>query len=264
MPQRRPAGTAERLATVTEAVLYASAAKRSTSVYDRDGGSLSYADLRATTAGAAAGLVRRGVRTGDVAAVHVASVREYVLAVHTLVAAGAVAVPLPADALADELGACLTACDARLMVTTAPLADAALAAAERSRVRQVLAFGEVPATTPFAALLTAGPRAESAVDAVRDLALIFLDAGGYGRAAAVTHVQWVTELRATRGERIADGDVVVVPHPCRPDHAYGLTIDRALVAGATLVAAEVPGPGTPGHRCAYGTTVAQRTSRSRP
>lgn len=243
MTQRRLTRVAVPAATVTETVLRASATETKPALIDAcDGTALTYADLVSTTTAAAAGLVRRGVRTGDVAAVHVSSVREYVLALHTLVAAGAVAVPLPADATVEELACCLTDCDARLLVTTPSLADVALAATERSRVRQVFAFGDVPETTPFTELLTDGPYPEPDIDPPRDLALMFCEAAPFGRPStttALTHAQWVAELRAFLGAAV-DSGVVLVPPPQRPDRAYAVIIDLALVLGATLLTVDDP------------------------
>ncbi|MQA84260.1 MAG: AMP-binding protein [Streptosporangiales bacterium] len=245
MTQKRLTRVAVPSATVTQMVLHASGAPEAKpALVDAcEGTALTYAELISTTAAASAGLVRRGVRTGDVAAVHASSVREYVLALHTLVAAGAAAVPLPADAPVEELADRLTDCDARLLMTAPSLADDALAATERSRVRQVFAFGQVPGTTPYAELLSDGPRPEPAIDPPRDLALIFCETAPLGQpptTTALTHAQWVAELRDLLGVAV-DCGVVFVPPPRRPDRAYAVTIDLALVLGATLLTVDDPG-----------------------
>ena len=43
-----------------------------------------------------------------------------------------------------------------MLITSAPLAELAAEGADRSRVRQVIAFGEAAGTTPFSSLLESG------------------------------------------------------------------------------------------------------------
>ena len=61
------------------------------------------------------------------------------------------------DASPADIAARLNACGARLLITSAPLAELAAEGADRSRVRQVIAFGEAPGTTPFSSLLESSP-----------------------------------------------------------------------------------------------------------
>ena len=55
-----------------------------------------------------------------------------------------------------EIAGQLADCGARMLLTSPPLAAAALAAADRSWVRQVISFGEAPGATQFSALLGMG------------------------------------------------------------------------------------------------------------
>jgi acyl-coenzyme A synthetase/AMP-(fatty) acid ligase len=75
------------------------------------------------------------------------------IAVNAIRAAGAAACLIYPDASPADIGARLNACGARLLITSAPLAELAAEGADRSRVRQVIAFGEAAGTTPFSSLL---------------------------------------------------------------------------------------------------------------
>jgi hypothetical protein len=106
-----------------------------------------------TVRAAARGLSRRGLRTGDTAGVFVHDAASHAVAVHCVRAAGAVAAPAHPAATVADLAAHLKACRARLLITSAELAEVAIQAAERSWVRLVFAFGEATGTTPFGSLL---------------------------------------------------------------------------------------------------------------
>ena len=80
---------------------------------------------------AARGLSRRGLREGDTAGIFVDDAVSHAVAVHAVRAAGAIAAPVrPAQSAAD-IAAQLKECRARLLITSAGLADLAIQAAER-------------------------------------------------------------------------------------------------------------------------------------
>ncbi|MFC7742180.1 hypothetical protein ACFQXA_16335 [Nocardiopsis composta] len=81
------------------------------------------------------------------------------MALFTVLAADGAALPLCADTPSPALVHLLTATETRMVIADASLAGTALQLADRSRVRQVLAFGRVPGTTPFDELLLPGPAA---------------------------------------------------------------------------------------------------------
>ena len=102
---------------------------------------------------AARGLSRRGLREGDTAGIFVDNAVSHAVAVHAVRAAGGIAAPVrPAQSAAD-IAAQLKERRARLLITSAGLADLAIQAVERCWVRQVYAFGEAEGTTPFGSLL---------------------------------------------------------------------------------------------------------------
>src|SRR5260370_9080390 len=115
-----------------------------------------YADLAATVRAAAAGLAWRGLQPRDVVGVYVPDATCYVLAAHAIRAAGGVPSPVAPGLTVTEIAGQLADCGARMLLTAPPLAAVALAAADRSWVRQVISFGEAPDAIQFAALLGMG------------------------------------------------------------------------------------------------------------
>ncbi|WP_061300580.1 AMP-binding protein [Herbidospora cretacea] len=117
-----------------------------------EGRAVSHETFASTVLGAASGLVRRGTRPGQTAAVYTDGVHGHLTAVFAVVAAGGVALPLAVPDPAE-----LLAHDVRLMFTGERRAAEAVAAAEASRVRQVVSFGGGHGATEFEALLGLDP-----------------------------------------------------------------------------------------------------------
>jgi len=184
--------------------------------------------LARTVRAAARGLGRRGLAAGDAAGVLVADAVSHAVAVHAVRAADGIAVPIRAADVAGVAGR-LRACRARLLITTAPLADLAVEAAERSWVRQVYAFGEAAGTTSFCALTEttddeAAPRNDGgARTAAGDLAAALRGQAGL----------------AAQDPGLISGDVLVAAPPCGDPDVYTSLLDLAVVVGATIVAAPV-------------------------
>ncbi|ASU60006.1 AMP-dependent synthetase [Nocardiopsis dassonvillei] len=106
---------------------------------------------------AAAGLSRRGMCFGDVVGVLAPVSPDRFLATYTVMAVGGRALPLSTASDLDTQCAVLTETDTRLLLVSADMAQTALELAERSRVRQVIAFGQALGTTPFEELLQPSP-----------------------------------------------------------------------------------------------------------
>jgi hypothetical protein len=126
-----------------------------------------------------------------------------------------------------------------MLLTAQPLAAAALAAADRSWVRQVIAFGDAPAATPFASLLGMGSLHPPAARP-HDLALLpyVRRPDGGLHPAGLTHLDMAAELAAlSAAADISDRDVVLAAPPAGDGRSYSAFIDHALVHGATIVAA---------------------------
>ena len=203
-----------------------------------NGGSYSYASLAATVQAAAAGLTWRGLRPRDVVGVLAPDVVGFVLANHAVRAAGGVPSPLDAGLCAVETAGQLAESGARMVITAPPLADTALAAVDRSWVRQVFSFVDAPGATRFSDLL--------GLDMIRpsrgrpdDVALLPFSRGQDGRLhpAPVSHRELVERIdRADQGAGITSRDVVLAMAPVGNGLEYGALIDSALLRGATVVA----------------------------
>ncbi|MGH3228879.1 MAG: AMP-binding protein [Streptosporangiaceae bacterium] len=189
---------------------------------------------------AARGLSRRGLQPGDTAGIFVGDAVSHVVAVHAVRAAGGMAAAVRPTRSAADIGAQLKQGRARLLITSAGLADLGIQAAERSWVRQVFAFGEAEGTTPFDSLVqtprhrqpqangTSGHSDGPAPEQIFDLAELGLELGA-DRVAP--------QLIRRPVPRLTCRDVVVAAPPCGDPEAYTSLLDLALAAGATVVAA---------------------------
>ncbi|REE95096.1 AMP-binding enzyme [Thermomonospora umbrina] len=223
-----------------------------------DARALAYGELAALVPAVARGLARRGVRPGDLGGVHLDGARDLALAVYAVAAAGAVPLLLPAAASVDELARLLAAEEARFLFTSAALAGPALAATDRSYVRQVFSFGDVVGATPFTALPAPDRPGDDrpAVDPMRDLALR-TPAGGFTHADRLAGI-----VRWSGSVEPAHTDVLVA---CATEFGHAAEtwmglIDLALTHGATFVAAT--GRGGPALLAAaegHGATIAVTT-----
>lgn len=203
-----------------------------------DGGSYSYASLATTVQAAAAGLTWRGLRPRDVVGILVPDVAGFTLATHAVRAAGGVPSPLDASLRAVETAGQLAESGARMVITSPPLADTALAAVDRSWVRQVFSFADVPGATRFSDLL--------GLDIFRpsrgrpdDVALLPFSRGQDGRLrpAPVSHSELIVLVdRAGQDAGITSRDVVLAMPPCGDGLGYAALIDSALLRGATVCA----------------------------
>ncbi len=202
---------------------------------------------------AACGLARRGLAEGDTAGVLVQDAASAAIAVNAIRAAGAAACLIDAGAGPTDVAARLNACGARLLVTSAPLAELAAEGADRSRVRQVIAFGEAPGTTPFSSLLGVdqhGADQHGADQPSADQPGTATDEPGRPEEGNGLTDQHVLAPEGDEGPvpppPAGDGtgpggltcrDVVVAAPPCGDGQAYTSLLDLTLLAGATLVAA---------------------------
>ncbi len=201
-------------------------------------GSYSYASLATTVQAAAAGLTWRGLRPRDVVGVLAPDAVGFAIATHAIRAAGGVPSPVNAALCAVETAGQFAESGARMVITAPPLADTALAAVDRSWVRQVFSFVDAPGATRFADLL--------GLDMIRpsrgrpdDVALLPFSRGQDGRLrpAPVSHSELVELVdRADQGAGITSRDVVLAMPPVGDGLAYATVIDSALLRGATVVA----------------------------
>jgi AMP-binding enzyme len=194
-----------------------------------------------TVRAAAHGLARRGLAECDTAGVFVQDAASAAIAVNAIRAAGAAACVIRLDADPAEIADRLNACGARLLITSAPLAELAAEGADRSRVRQVIAFGEAAGTTPFSSLLESGPPDAGPADAgpgdsgPADVG----PADGGGPGGSLWPGRAAADLPGSDRE-LTHRDVVIAAPPCGDGQAYTSLLDLTLLTGATLVAAPLP------------------------
>jgi acyl-CoA synthetase (AMP-forming)/AMP-acid ligase II len=198
----------------------------------------SYAGLAAAIGAASAGLACRGLRPRDVVGVHVPDAASYVLATHAIRAAGGVPSPVAAGLTVPEMAGQLADCGARMLLTAPPLAAAALAAADRSWVRQVISFGDAPGAISFDALLRSGSRQPVSCRGSDPALLPYLrQPDGSLSPVALTQQELAAELgRLAAAAQIAGQDVVIAAPPAGDGRVYSVLLDHALLSGATVVA----------------------------
>jgi acyl-coenzyme A synthetase/AMP-(fatty) acid ligase len=198
----------------------------------------SYAGLAAAIGVAAAGLACRGLHPRDVVGVHVPDAVSYVLATHAIRAAGGVPSPVAAGLTVPEIAGQLADCGARMLLTAPPLAATALAAADRSWVRQVISFGDAPGAISFDALLRSGSRQPVSCRRSDPVLLSYLrQPDGSLSPVALTQQELAAELsRLAAAAQIAEQDVVITAPPAGDGRAYSVAVDHALLSGATVVA----------------------------
>lgn len=174
----------------------------------------------------ASALMRRGLRKGDVFAIHCTNVPEYPLAFHGAAMAGGVVTMASPLCTAEGLASQLDDSQARFVLTEPALLETALKAAASSRVQEVFVLGEAKGGTPFAALLAADavPVAVD-IDPARDLVALPYSSGTTGRAKGVmlTHrnlVAMLSQLETMASDAEVAGlcTLAVVPF----FHSYGL------------------------------------------
>jgi acyl-CoA synthetase (AMP-forming)/AMP-acid ligase II len=200
----------------------------------------SLSDLVSTVLRAAAGLAWRGVRPSDVVGVYVPDVACYVLACHAIRAAGGIPSPVSPELSVSEIAEQLADCRARMLLTAPQFAGAAVAAADRSWVRQVISFGEAAAATTFYSLLRMGSMPPPN-ERPHDIAMLPYQrrADGSLHSEGLTHLDLAGDLSAlTAAGSITANDVVLATPPAGNGRPYTSLVDYALLQGATVVATE--------------------------
>ena len=214
-----------------------------------DGSVTAWPRFARTVRAAAAGLARRGLAEGDTAGVFVQDAASAAIAVNAIRAAGGRACLIRSDAGPADIADLLNACAARVLITSAPLAGLAAEGADRSRVRQVIAFGDADGTTPFSSLLGSGRHSAPGwqPDGPAAAEPGFADRSGPAHESGrpegngQTHERDLTDYgEPGSGGDLTHRDVVVAGPPCGDGPAYISLLDLTLLAGATLVAAPVP------------------------
>jgi acyl-CoA synthetase (AMP-forming)/AMP-acid ligase II len=203
------------------------------------GDELSYAGLADAVREAGAGLSARGVRPGDVLALCAPNCIEFAVAWYAASSIGAIVTTVNPQCTGDEISRQLRQTGARWLVATSGIVEEKLRAViPGTAIVETFVIGGRPAgTVPFGSLRAAAPATAAPVSAA-GVALLPTSSGttGLPKSVELTHRNLVASLCQTRlVHRVTEDDVVIAALPLF--HIYGLqiTLNLALLAGATVV-----------------------------
>ncbi|WP_433336843.1 AMP-binding protein [Spirillospora sp. CA-294931] len=237
-----PVGTAPPM-TVTQAVFGTVGADperngRPAVVDATTGRGYTYAELGEAVGSAAAGLAREGVGPGTVVALHIPDSPEYVIALHAVMAAGAVALPLRATLPGTELTRLLAEAGARMLITWPVVLDVAQEAAKGAGVDRVVCFGDEPDVEPFSSLLAGGAAPDIGLDPQSATALLACTRGSSGPARLVplSHAEVASALiRAAEAGLLGPSDTALTAVSSADVLGMNGLLNAALRLGATVV-----------------------------
>jgi cyclohexanecarboxylate-CoA ligase len=205
----------------------------------------SYAELQQRVQACAAGFHRLGLRRGDVVAVHLPNLPEFLIAWLAINEIGAVMQTAHTPYGPRELAHLLRHGEAKACIALAkskdrsPASDLVALRQELPSLRHVISVGgAVEGAEPFAGLLDAGARepVEAPTIAATDPFVLLFTSGTTSspKAVAVSHNHFLSNARMCAGEfGITREDRILCLAPYT--HLYGLySIELALVAGATI------------------------------
>jgi acyl-CoA synthetase (AMP-forming)/AMP-acid ligase II len=186
----------------------------------------------------AAGLHSRGFRKGDVLAIMSPNLPEYPIAFHGVATAGGVNTTLNPTYTADEIAFQLNDSKARLLVTIPPLVGKAQEAAAKSKVEEIIVFGDAEGAVSFASLLGDGKVPDVHFDPANDLVALPYSSGttGFSKGVMLTHRNLVANLVQTSAcLEISEDEKFMAFLPFF--HIYGMTVimNQGLYHGVTLV-----------------------------
>jgi acyl-CoA synthetase (AMP-forming)/AMP-acid ligase II len=202
------------------------------------GRSYTYRQIADGVRSLAAGLHSRGFRKGDVLAIMSPNLPEYPIAFHGVASAGGVNTTLNPTYTADEIAFQLNDSRARLLITIPPLVGKAQEAAAKSKVEEIIVFGEAEGAVSFASLLAEGAAPDVRIDPAEDLVALPYSSGttGFSKGVMLTHRNLVANLvQISAGLEVSNDEVILAFLPFF--HIYGMTVimNMGLYSGATLV-----------------------------
>ncbi len=202
------------------------------------GRSYTYGQIAGGVRSLAGGLTKRGFRKGDVLAIMSPNLPEYPIAFHGVASAGGVNTTLNPTYTAEEIAFQLNDSRARLLLTIPPLVDKAKEAASRSKVEEIIVFGEAEGALPFASLLSGDSAPILKIDPAEDLVALPYSSGttGFSKGVMLTHRNLVANLVQTSAcLDIKEEEKLMAFLPFF--HIYGMTVimNQGLYRGATLV-----------------------------
>ncbi|MFJ6216168.1 AMP-binding protein [Streptomyces sp. NPDC092296] len=203
-----------------------------------DGRSFTYRELAAAVRSAAAGLHAHGFRKGDVLAILAPNVPDYPIAFHAAATAGGAAVLLNPLDTADDLAGRLNEAGARFLLTMPSEVARATELTTRTKVEELLVFGEADGATPFSALLVDDVPPAPPVDPAQDVVVVLHSSGstGHPKGVLLTHRNMIANvLQISLGAPGGEDEKVLAMPPFH--HAFGLimAMNASLLQGATIV-----------------------------
>jgi acyl-CoA synthetase (AMP-forming)/AMP-acid ligase II len=202
------------------------------------GRSYSYRQIADGVRRLSAGLHARGFQQGDVLAIMSPNLPEYPIAFHGVAAAGGVNTTLNPTYTADEIAFQLNDSRARLLLTVPPLAGKAQEAAAKSKVEEIIVFGEADGAVAFSSLMLDAKAPDVQIDPAVDLVALPYSSGttGFSKGVMLTHRNLVANLMQTTAcIDITEDEKIMAFLPFF--HIYGMTVimNQGLYQGATLV-----------------------------
>jgi len=203
------------------------------------GQEISYAGLAEAVQEIGAGLSARGLHPGDVLALCAPNSIEFAVAWFAAASIGAVVTTVNPQCTRDEIARQLRQTGARWLVTTAgPTGQKLRGVTAETAITETIMIGDSAAgTIPFWSLRATAPAPTGPVSA-SDVALLPTSSGttGLPKSVELTHRNLVASLGQTwLAHQVTEDDVVMAALPLF--HIYGLqiTLNLALVAGATVI-----------------------------
>ncbi|HYM98065.1 MAG TPA: AMP-binding protein, partial [Candidatus Sulfotelmatobacter sp.] len=202
------------------------------------GRSYTYAQLAASIDKLAAGLHARGFSKGDVLAIMSPNLPEYPIAFHGVATAGGINTTLNPTYTADEIAYQLNDSRARLLLTVPPLVAKAQEAAAKSKVEEIVVFGEAEGAVPFDSLMVDARPPVVNIEPGVDLVALPYSSGttGFSKGVMLTHRNLVANLVQSKAcIDIAEEEILMAFLPFF--HIYGMTVimNAGLRNGSTLV-----------------------------
>ncbi|MHB8691335.1 MAG: AMP-binding protein [Solirubrobacteraceae bacterium] len=202
------------------------------------GEALSYGDLERSVRSLAGGLAAHGFGKGDTLCISLPNVLEFPVAFYGVLAAGGRCTTANPLYTAGELGHQLADTNARMMLTVPPFGPVAREAAGETDCK-VYVVDEADGATSFSELFGDETAPEVTIDPGHDIAVILYSGGttGLPKGVLLSHRNLVVSIVQTASAfGLTSDDVVIAALPFF--HVFGLNVvlNRALAAGATVVA----------------------------
>ncbi len=226
--------------TITEFVLQEAARvpDRPALVDGPTGRTYTYAQLSGAIHAFAGGLQARGLGPGSTIALMSPNIPEFAIVFHGAAVAGVAVSTINPTYTAEEVAFQLRDSESALVVTVAPFAETAVAAAKAAKVAEVFIIGDPPDGLPSFTSLMGAPIAQVPIDPREQIVVLPYSSGttGLPKGVMLTHRNLVSNLVQVKDAlAITDGEVVLAVLPFF--HIYGMQVlmNFVLSRGATVV-----------------------------